>query len=366
MSQIHNKNELLKGINPSKVYIPTLIGLGVVVYMILTDDELSYKTLGAYISQASVFWLAMAVVALLVRDLFYIYRIRHLTRGQLSWTGSMYTIFLWEFSSAVSPSAVGGTAVASFLLLKEGISFGKSLAYVLVSAVLDNMFFILVGAVVITISFTGGYPQGSIFPTLSESTTAVEAVFFTSYTVITLYTILMAYGLFVKPEFIKWLFIKLTSFRWLKRFQHAAEEQGNELVIASAELKGIHIGYWIRAILSTLVVWVARYFIVNCLISAVNEISFSDHTFIFSRHVVLWVILLIGFTPGASGIAEIAFKAFFEPFSGTFTSITSIVWRIVTYYPYLILGVIFLPRWINRVFSNQNEEETVTSDPVNQ
>jgi glycosyltransferase 2 family protein len=356
-----DSGQILKSLSPNHVIIPIIIGLGITIWLLYSDLS-SQQDVLSQLKSPNYLWIAGAFLALLIRDGFYIYRIRELTHKALSWTGSFYTIILWEFSSAISPSAVGGTAVASFLLLKEGISFGKSLAYVLVSAILDNSFFILMGALVLIFNGLHLYPNG-IFYLHGVSIEVMETLrftFYVSYTVITLYTLLMVYGLFVKPEFIKWLFIKLTSFAFLKRFQKAAIHQGDELVIASANLKEIQLVYWFKAIVSTLIVWTARYFIVNCLIAAFFPLTFGEHTVIFSRHVVLWVVLIIAITPGGSGIAELAFKGFYTPYTGIMVTIIATLWRMITYYPYLIAGVVALPRWLKRVFFEANVTDSTS------
>lgn len=348
-------NSILKKLNPTRIIIPILIGLGATVYLIYRD--ISKENMLESLSNPNWAWLFLAVVVLVFRDGFYIYRIRYLTDKLLSWTGSFYTIILWEFSSALSPSAVGGTAVASFLLLKEGISFGKSLAYVLVSAILDNSFFIVFGGIVLLADYLGFFPGGGLwdFEGVNAGFVAtLKFAFYIGYPVITAYTLLMMYGLFIKPEFIKWLFIKITSIRWLKRWQKAATKQGDEIVIASKELKGKSLAYWAKAIISTILIWTSRYFIVNCLLAAFSDISFGEHIFILSRHVILWVILLIGITPGAAGVAELAFGAFFKPFVAGLAGIIAALWRLFTYYLYLALGAIFLFTWIPRVFNNQS------------
>ncbi len=348
-------NKILKSLNPRNVIIPIVIGLGITAYLLYRDITANGEQILAAIQNVNYLWLMMAIVALLFRDGFYIYRIRHLSKKALTWVGSFYTIILWEFSSAISPSAVGGTAVASFILMKEGISFGKSLAYVMVSAILDNLFFLILGAVVLTLNVLEVYPNGifhlEVVEGVPDGTSEVlRYTFYTSYTVILLYNSLMMYGLFFQPAAIKWLFIKITSIGFLKRFQKGAAHQGDELVIASAQLKGIGAGYWIKGIVSTILVWTSRYFIVNCLIAAFFGLAFADHAIIFSRHVILWVVLIIAITPGAAGIAEYAFKGFFTPYALTLTGIIAILWRMITFYPYLIAGVIFLPRWVKRVF----------------
>jgi glycosyltransferase 2 family protein len=80
------------------------------------------------------------------RDLAYMVRIRMLTNRQLSWKQSMNVILVWEFASALTPGVVGGSAVAMFILQREKIALGKSTAIVLVTAILDNFFYILIRA----------------------------------------------------------------------------------------------------------------------------------------------------------------------------------------------------------------------------
>ena len=57
-----------------------------------------------------------------IRDLGYMYRIRVLTDKYLSWRKSFDVIMLWEFASALTPSVVGGSGIAIFILNREKIN----------------------------------------------------------------------------------------------------------------------------------------------------------------------------------------------------------------------------------------------------
>ncbi|WP_066624040.1 hypothetical protein [Rufibacter roseus] len=48
---------------------------------------------------------------------------------------------------------------------------------------------------------------------------------------------------------------------------------------------------------------------------------------------------------------------FYGQFLGRFTTVIVLLYRVVTYYLYLILGSIFLPRWVLRVFGEHPEDE---------
>jgi len=59
-------------------------------------------------------------------------------------------------------------------------------------------------------------------------------------------------------------------------------------------------------------------------------------------------------TPGGSGIAEYFFPVFLREFiagpSGDLTTLVAFAWRLITYYPYLIIGAFTLPFWLRRVY----------------
>jgi glycosyltransferase 2 family protein len=343
-----NQEKILKTISPTKVIFPVLLGLAVVVYMFVTSVDLN--TVGDYLAKADLKWIAAALLVLFIRDAGYVWRIHYLTNRELSWKSSIYTILLWEFASAVTPSAVGGTAVAAFIINREGIKFGKSLAYVMLTALLDNSFFILAAPVAILLS------NGTVFPNLDAAGLfgrGLEWTFIASYTLITIYTAFFAYGLFFRPYGFKWLIVKVTGWGFMRRFQHGAEEIGDEVIIASQEMKGKDARYWANAIMSTMFVWTARYFMVNCLLEAFNNsLSFADHWLVFARHVVMWVIMLISPTPGSSGTAELSFDLFFGEYIGGFGVAVALLWRLYTYYPYLFFGAFVLPRWLRKVLAN--------------
>ncbi|WP_224999382.1 lysylphosphatidylglycerol synthase transmembrane domain-containing protein [Cesiribacter sp. SM1] len=346
--------KVLKTLNPRKVWIPVLLGIGIVVAMMLFDDNLTADKL-LLISHAGGGSMLAALLIILCRDLGYIYRIRMLTGKQLSWMSSVYVIILWEFSSAVTPSVVGGTAVAIFILYKEGIKLGQSIAYAMLSAILDNMFFVVAAPIALFLS------GGQAFPRLEAANLqfggSLEVLFYISYGLITVYTLVMGLALFSKPRAFKWLLIKLTSIGFLRRWRHGAVNRGNEIIMASRQLKGRGWEYWVKISVATLFVWIARYFTLNAVISAFADMTVSQHLLIFGRQIVMWITMLISPTPGSSGFAEGLFPQFFSVFLGDYTLIANILWRMVTYYPYLILGALVLPRWLQRAFLTKKPVE---------
>lgn len=344
--KLDNK-KIFKTLNPNKVWVPVIIGLSIVFAMFYFDPSVTKDSLNG-VFDASIPWIILAIIVILFRDLGYVYRIREVTNRELTWQRSIYVIILWEFASAVTPSVVGGSAVAIFILNKEGIKLGRAIAYVMVTAILDNLFFVI-GAPIILF-----FAQGSIFPASqileSKLGKSLEAIFWVSYSLYAVYSLIMAFALFFRPRVFKWVLIKIFTIKWLRKWKHEAQEYGNQIIEASKELKGKKAHYWIPIILATIFIWSSRYLMLNALISAFVPLSINDHVIIFARQVIMWIVMMISPTPGSSGTAEFFFGQFFTEFLTNYTFVTSILWRLLTYYPYLILGALFLPRWIKQVF----------------
>jgi len=67
----------------------------------------------------------------------------------------------------------------------------------------------------------------------------------------------------------------------------------------------------------------------------------------------MWVIMLISPTPGGSGLAEVAFSGFLGDLIPIgLAGALALIWRLLSYYPYLFVGAFVLPRWLNRTAKN--------------
>src|SRR5690606_38725635 len=349
-----DNKEIFKTLNPNKVWVPVLIGLGIVFYMFYSDPSVNYQSLKD-VFDASLSSVLLALLFVFLRDFGYVFRIREITDKELSWTRAIYVIILWEFASAVTPSVVGGSAVAAFILTKEGIKLGRALAYVMVTAIMDNLFFVILAPIILLMA------QGSIFPSSRimelRIGASLEYLFWVRYSLYAFYSFLMAGALFYRPRVFKWILLKLFSIKWLRRWKYNANVYGDQIIEASKQLKGKTAKYWFLIIGATLFVWTARYLMRNALITAYSSVSLSGHVIIFARQIIMWIVMMISPTPGSSGTAEFFFAQFFEEFLSGYTFVTSIVWRMFSYYPYLLLGAIFLPRWIRQVFFQKKKKK---------
>lgn len=365
---MNNKaKEILKIFRPQRVIIPIVLGVGVAAYMLWRNfdgDAFSKVSWG----WSTVIFLFFALLMMVIRDLGYMWRIRILTSNRISWRNSFDVIMLWEFASAITPSVVGGSAVAMFIVNREGISLGRSSAIVLITALMDELFFVLM--VPLLYLMVG---EANLFPISMQKeifgiSLNIKGLFWLSYYIIVLYVLVITYALIFKPRGFKWILLKIFKLPLLKKNRFKALQTGNEIESASAEIKSKNFFFWFKAFIATFFSWTARYWVVNFLILAFlfqdQFLSLYEHFLIYGRQLVMWIIMLISPTPGGAGIAEFAFAGFLKEFTPHgLEEALALGWRLISYYPYLFIGTIILPRWLNRVFPvKKKEPETLKTD----
>lgn len=345
-----NEEKVFKTLNLRKVWLPVVIGIGIACYLFISDGH--FKLTNLYlIRQANWYYMLCALGAVIIRDIGYICRIRLLTSGDLSWRSSFYVIVLWEFSAAVTPSVVGGGIVAIFLLLKEGISLGRSLACVIVTSIFDNLFFISATA----LGFWGIYEP--VFANIADLKinigSSLKPLFWLSHASVLAYTLVVAGALLGYPGLFRWTLLGITRIGFLKRWRQAARRQGDELIMASKALQGEPFSYWLQVGGVTLATWVARYLAVNMIMAAYVDLDLSAHLMIVGKQILMWTVMLFTPTPGGSGMAEFLYKQLYGVTLGDYTLVTNLLWRMLTYYLYIILGAIYLPRWLKKILAHR-------------
>lgn len=294
----------------------------------------------------STFWILMAVVATAFRDLGYIFRMRVLSDGYLNWRQSFNVTFLWEFASALSPSVVGGSGIAMFIIGREGIALGRATAIVLVTALMDELFYVIMVPVVFVL-----VGMDSLFPSELDNAfwgLPIKTIFWVGYAFILAMVGLIFYGVFFRPRAFKFALLQVFRLRFLRRWRPQVIKVGDDIALTSVELRGKSTRFWALAFGSTVFSWASRFLVINFIAAAFFDVE--DHLLLYARQLVMWVILLISPTPGGSGIAEVAFSGFFRdllPNLG-FIGAIAIIWRLFSYYLYLFMGVVILPRWLRR------------------
>jgi hypothetical protein len=346
--------KLVSRLKPGKIIIPIFIGLAVVAWFL--SREINTEVLSKlHFTWKSAFWLIIAWCCMIGRDLGYMIRIRILSENDLTWRQAFRVIMLWEFTSAITPSTVGGTAVAVVFIHKEGISVGRSTSIVLATSFLDELYFVVMFPLILfivggDILFTTSL-QGTGFNLLNN----LIIVAIIGYSIILAWVIFVGYGLFINPEKIRTTLIYIFKLPVLRRWKESAVRAGDDIVESSNELRSKPFTFWLKAGTATFLSWTSRYWVINAILVAFYAVN--DHLLIFARQLVTWIMMIISPTPGGSGFAEIILGRYItdaipaDPaFTGGIALAITIIWRIITYYPYLIIGASIVPGWIQRKF----------------
>lgn len=347
---IENKSSsALENLKVSKVFLPTAIGIAVVIWLMSRQLDLSELS-KLDKSGPTLFWIGMAIFMYVLRHLFYAWRLRIMTDNAFSWPKAIQLIFIWEFSSAVSPTSVGGAGVAFFLLSQEKLSGGKTISVVLYSMVVDTMFFVLslpilyfiLGPIMIrpgmaSFSEIDGY--GVTFITVLLFMVGYGSIFF--------------YGLFIKPRAIKRLLILISRFPLLKRFKDDLRKTASDVVMTSKDMKTKHWSFHAKAFGATVGAWLVRFFAINCLILALVaniQPTIYDQLIMLARGEAMHTITSFSPTPGAAGIAEYLFGGFYSDYIPVGIAVLiALIWRLISYYTYLIAGAIIIPIWFRSI-----------------
>lgn len=347
-AMVKDEQNILKNFTVGKMLMPVVIGLGITALLIWRTADLGTLDQVRWTWSTS-YWLLLALFSLVVRDWMYMIRIRHLTGHKLTWMRSFVVIMLWEFASALAPGMIGGGFFfAIWFLTREGIDAGTSITVITFTSFLDGIFLAVMAPLVYFAvgrsalfegtEFTGTFLGNSLF-----------VAFWTVYFIILAYKLFVAYALFVNPVFVKRALVGIFSAPLLRRWRRSMVTTGDQLITAAQGLKHQGWGYWWPALATTFASWTARYSIVNCILHAFpHGIDFSDLV-VYGKQVVMGIIVLLSPTPGGSGLAEFIFNDFLGMYVAPgLAPAIALLWRLLSYYPYILIGAIILPRWVRR------------------
>ena len=324
------------------VWIPALIGLGVISWMFSREFNAELFSQVRF-SGKIIFGILLAFLFMIGRDIGLMWRFRLFSGNFLTWRQAFHINILCEFTSAVTPSAVGGGSLIPFFLNKEGINAGKSTAITLSCLFLDELFLVVACPLILML-----IPFDDLFGTKTIITTGTKILFVAIYVLTVLWTLILYLALFRHSELVRALFLKLFRLRLLRRWYPNIVSLTDNLVTSSHEMSDRPFSFWAKAFGVTTLSWCSRYLVVNALLLAF-ALS-GNHLLAFARQLILWIILMISPTPGGSGISEYMFTVYYADFFSIVgvALIVAFVWRCITYYPYLVAGIFILPQWIKR------------------
>ena len=344
--------------NPSKpfqiyqVLVPILLGLVVIGWLFLNEFDSSVFSSFDF-NLLSILFILLAFILMLMRDFGMMWRFRLLTEKDLSWRQAFHINILSEFTSAVTPAAVGGSSLVVIFLIKEGINAGRSTTIMFVNLFLDELFFLIVCPIVFLF-----IPLNQLFNSSSVIVSTFFIVFTGLYIMRLIWTGILFIGIFKRPVWIKNILLTLFKLPVLRRWYSNVELLTNNLIQASIDIGKHPFSFWVKAFGMTLLTWSSRFLVVNAVFMAFNPVHIN-HLVVFARQLILWVFMVVSPTPGGSGVSEYAFKEYYSDIFSSASAIifVTLVWRLISYYLYLLLGILIIPNWIKKSFSKSNRNQ---------
>ena len=325
-----------------RAVVPGAIGLGVVVWLFVKDyDPEAWSKLS--INTTTAFWIFAALIFVIGRDFGLAWRFRTITDRALTWRRAFRVDLMCAFTSAITPSVVGGSALAIFYLNREGIKVGRATALTLTTLFLDEMFFVVFCPLLVLV-----LPIDELFDSDQNGLMAgIPTLFWLVYTGIVIWTAILFTGILARPQWVSTGICKLFKLRWLRRWEASAKGTADNLLSTSQWIKGRSIRWWIEVFGATTLSWFSRYFVVNALFAAF--VPAASQLLVFGRQFVVWVVLMVSPTPGGSGVSEWLFTNYYGTIIGSIgvALLMATLWRVLSYYIYLLAGVIIGPSYFN-------------------
>lgn len=340
-----------------KIFLPIAIGLAVVVW--LFHREFNVKVWDSiHFDSHVILCIALAWLFMLGRDFGLSWRFRALTDRQLTWIQAWKVDMLCEFTSCVTPSAVGGSALGMIYLNREGIELGRATTLMMTTLFLDELFFVVsIPIIILTV------PYDLLFDFGHEGfTVGLQSVFWVVYAIIVVWTSILFMGIIVKPHgihlFLNWFF----HFKFLRKWSRQVDQLGQNMESAGHELKKRPLRWWFETFGATALSWSSRYLVVNALF--LGFAPEANQVVVFARQFIVWVCLMVSPTPGSAGISEWLFTTYYGDLihSAGMALVIALFWRIISYYVYLIVGACIVPGWVQQSFSRKADAPTSKTD----
>jgi len=333
-----------------RVLLP--VAIGCVAFWLLFGKDFTTHTWQAVLwTPASVSAIVLAWIFMIGRDFGLSWRFKTLAEGDLSWKNAIRVDMMCEFTSAITPTAVGGSALGMVYLNHEGIDLGRAATLTMTTLFLDELFFVVTCPLIYILM-----SENALFGFTSDGFgDGIRIVFLLVYAGLVLWTALLFTGIFVRPHAVRRILLRIMNCRSLRKWYAATDRMTANIVATSVALRGHSAMWWIKIFAATGISWCSRFLVVNALMAGFAPQA--PQITIFCRQFVVWVVLIVSPTPGGSGLSEWIFTEYYGDLIGSAgaTLVLALLWRIISYYIYLVAGLFILPSFLTR------RKKTITS-----
>ncbi len=332
-------------LKPSMVIWPILFGL--IGVGIMLWREMRGGMPAEPLTLAPHWWLyaLLVILCMFCKDYSGMYRLRVMAGVPLNFRQLYRIRMLYEFTSAVTPSVAGGSSLEVLFIHREGIKISRATSMTLLAVFMDELLMIVLFPILLLI-----IPYSDLFTAEGYFQYGFLWAFIIGYAVKFVWVTILFIGLFFKQKVFTWLIGGLSSIKFLKRYRKRMLTTAVEIKQCAQEIRHQTASYWIKMAFSTIGIWSFRFMIANMAIMIFNSLNGMQNLICFARQYILGIVCTIVPTPGGSGFAEVMFDGFLGEFINQPMSavVIAFIWRLATYYYYLVAGVVILPQWLGK------------------
>ncbi|PKD42893.1 lysylphosphatidylglycerol synthase transmembrane domain-containing protein [Rhodohalobacter barkolensis] len=326
----------------------SLISMGIVIYLTYKPGILEH------LAPKRLPGIFVAIGVTFLKVYFFAAKIRFLADKTINWMASIRIALTWDFASAITPSTIGGAPVATYAMTKEGIKLGKSSAIVLYGVLLDQFWYALAVPILLVSSI--------YFNVIPDETGMVGNItMFVIYAGLLIYGGLLAYGLLINPKAMKRMIEVVFRLPLLRKFADKVNAEADNMVDYSRELRQKPISFVVKAFLLSTLSWLCR---VALPVIVVLSLLPAQEVLLVLRSLAMNLAFLIIPTPGGSGGVEGLFAVFLGPLIDrtAFIGLAVFVWRLITYYFSIGLGIVAMLWYVNTSVTEKLEDINQESD----
>ncbi|MEX0719041.1 MAG: lysylphosphatidylglycerol synthase transmembrane domain-containing protein [Balneolaceae bacterium] len=312
----------------------SLATMGAVIYYTYTPGVLEH------LAPKRLPGLAVALMVTFLRVWFSAAKIRFLAEKKLEWMASIRIVLAWDFTSAVTPSAIGGAPLATYAMNKEGLKLGDAGAIVLYGVLLDQIWF----AIAIPILLIFGIFYEVVPPEIGLVGDLSMALL---YLGLLSYAGLLAYGVLVNPAAIKKVVKIVFKLPILRKHSKKIEVEAENLEQYAHQLRKKPLSFLFKAFFLSTMSWLLRIALATIVVLSLLP---APEILSILRSLAMNLAFLVVPTPGGSGGVEGLFVVFQGPLIARegFIGLAVFLWRIISYYITIGLGMMATTWYVNQ------------------
>lgn len=317
-----------------KIWIWLSLAISSMVLIAVCALTFNIETLFA-IARLNIFFLLGAFSLRILSLLFWTLRMKVMT-GSLGYKVDMPYLFnlvlVNLFAGAITPGQAGGDPVRVHGLHRASVKVGDATAVVIMERVLDGFVLVIMGILAVFI----------LGPVWERLGTGLAVAMLLGWLFIIGVIALIAYSM-KRPEPAKMMVRSLLGWidnhfpgETIHRMVDRADEEMETLILGVRSFAGNSRGL-LLGILWTASFWASEFFVASVLLMALGQPPFIAESYLFQ--LIIAVIMMIPFTPGSSGIAEISAASLYAlVVPSSILGVFILLWRGLFFYFNIVAG----------------------------